>query len=251
MMLVGIAAYLSGVGDIGRPFTFTTEEAVALAIIASASVAFYALIGFEHSVNVAEEARDPSRVYPRALLGGLAVAGVIYILVSFVATLVVDTGTLVGSTGPLLEVVKLGPLSFLAPPQLFSLKALIAITNTALINMIMASRVAYGMARQGVVPCVLGRVHKSRRTPWVAIVFVTLITLILVSTGNLSALSQTTVALLLIVFTLVNIAVLVLRRDPVGHHHFRTPTVLPILGALTSLPCSPSRGPASSFGRGC
>ena len=114
----------------------------------------------------------------------------------------------------------------------------------------MASRVAYGMARQGVVPSVLGRVHKSRRTPWVAIVFVTLITLILVSTGNLSALSQTTVALL-IVFTLVNIAVLVLRRDPVGHHHFRTPTVLPILGALTSLPCSPSRRPASSFGRGC
>ena len=233
--VVGIAAYASGIGDLGRPFTFSAETAAPLAVVAGASIAFYAMLGFEDSVNVAEEAHDPVRNYPRALLGGLAVAGVVYVVVAFVAALVVNPGTLAGSTGPLLEVVALGPLSFLAPPQLFSFIALLAITNTALINLIMASRVVYGMARQGVVPGALGKIHRARRTPWVAIAFTTLIPLVLVTTGDTSDLAQTTVALLLAVFTIVNVSVLVLRRDRVEHRHFKAPVVIPLLGAASCL----------------
>jgi amino acid transporter len=104
-----------------------------------------------------------------------------------------------------------------------------------LINMIMASRLIYGMAQQGIVPRGMGRVHGERRTPWVAIVFVAALAMLLLSLGDLESLADTTVLLLLLVFVCVNAAVLVLRRDPVGHDHWRAPTVLPLLGAAACL----------------
>ena len=108
--------------------------------------------------------------------------------------------------------------------------ALIAITNTALANLIMGSRVLYGMAREGVMPALLGRVHRGRHTPWVAILFVMLVMFALVTTGGVADLANTTVVLLLLVFVVVNVAVLVLRRNRVNHDHFTTPAVIPVLG---------------------
>jgi APA family basic amino acid/polyamine antiporter len=103
----------------------------------------------------------------------------------------------------------------------------------------MASRVIYGMADQGVLPVVFSRVHPGRRTPWVSILFTTLVVLTLLATigrnpDALDTLSTTTVVLLLLAFIMVNIAVLVLRNDEVEHEHFRTPSVFPILGILVS-----------------
>ena len=121
------------------------------------------MIGFEDSVNVAEETREPSRNYPRALFGGIAVAGVLYLLVTLTASYVVPTGQLSGSDAPLLEVVELGPLGI--STELFSFIALMAVANSALINMIMASRVVYGMADQGIVAGVFSRVLPGRQTP--------------------------------------------------------------------------------------
>jgi amino acid transporter len=98
----------------------------------------------------------------------------------------------------------------------------------------MASRLVYGMSREGVLPPFLGRVHAVRRTPYVAIGFTTLLSFGLITfVGAVPALGGTTALLLLCVFTVVNIAVLVLRRDPVEHAHFRTPTFLPIIGAIS------------------
>jgi amino acid transporter len=109
-----------------------------------------------------------------------------------------------------------------------------AVANSALINMLMASRLVYGMSREHVLPPLLGRVHATRRTPFVAIAFTTLLAFALITfVGNVPALGGTTALLLLCVFSVVNIAVLVLRKDRVGHDHFRTPTFLPILGAIT------------------
>jgi basic amino acid/polyamine antiporter, APA family len=89
------------------------------------------------------------------------------------------------------------------------------------------------MSRERVLPAVLGKVHRTRRTPYIAILFTTLLALGLITfVGEVPALGGTTALLLLCVFTVVNIAVLVLRRDRVEHQHFRTPTILPILGAL-------------------
>jgi APA family basic amino acid/polyamine antiporter len=101
--------------------------------------------------------------------------------------------------------------------------------------MIMASRLLYGMAEQGIMPRMLGWTHQTRKTPWVAILFTTLLAVALVITGDVGELANTTVLLLLVSFTLVNIAVLILRREPVGHRHFSVPSWVPALGAVTCL----------------
>ncbi|MDP8926147.1 MAG: APC family permease [Actinomycetota bacterium] len=233
IVLIGIVTLSSGVGDPSRAFEFEGGMSVPIAILAGAALAFYALIGFEDSVNVAEETQNPVRTYPRILFGGLLLTGFIYLLVTIIASMVVPTDQLAGSSGPLLEVVSEGTLG--VPLWLFSAIALLALINGALINMIMASRLVYGMGEEGVMPSVFSRVHRGRRTPWVAIIFTTLIALGLISTGNLGTLASTTVVLLLLVFIVVNVAVLVLRRDRVEHDHFRAPSVFPILGILVSI----------------
>ena len=233
IVLIGIATLSTGSGEPARALEFNEGTSVSIAILSGAALAFYALIGFEDSVNVAEETQNPSRIYPRVLFGGLVTAGVIYLLVTFTASMVVDTETLASSSGPLLEVVRAGPLAI--PTQLFAAIALFAVANGALINMIMASRVIYGMADQGVIPSVFARVHRGRRTPWVSIVFTTLIVMVLISTGDIGDLARATVLLLLLVFIVVNVCVFVLRRDRVEHEHFRTPSIFPILGILVSL----------------
>jgi amino acid transporter len=235
VVVVALAAIGEGTGgvDAGRVFDFEEGETVVLAIMGGAGLAFFALIGFEDAVNLAEETHDPSRSFPRALFGGLLIAGAVYLLVTIVASIVVPTGRLAGSSGPLLEVVQEGPLSL--PTRLFSGIALFALANGALINMIMASRLLYGMSRERILPAAFGRVHRRRQTPWVAIVVTTALAMILIVSGDLSELADTTVLLLLFVFTAVNVAVLVLRRDAVQHRHFRAPTAIPAMGAVVSV----------------
>src|SRR4051812_17716361 len=178
-----------------------------------------------------EEGRSP-RSYGRALFGGLAVAGLIYLAVAFTASMVVPTDELADSSGPLLRVVETAGLDGPIVPKLFALVALVAITNTALINMLMASRLVYGMAKQRILPPVLGRVQARRRTPHFAIGATTALGLLLAATGDLSDLADTTVLLLLCVFLVVNVSVLVLRREPGKPGAFRAPTAMPVLGAL-------------------
>lgn len=233
IVAVGVAALGDGDADFSRNFEFKQGESVFLAIVGGASLAFYALIGFEDSVNVAEETRDPARAFPRALFGGLAIAGVIYLLVTMTASMVVPTGQLSGSSGPLLEVVRQGPLDISL--DLFAFIALLAVANGALINMIMASRLVYGMARRDIIPPVFASVLSGRRTPHVAIALTTLIAAALISTGDIGDLADTTVLLLLAVFAIVNVTVLVLRRDEVAGPHFRAPSILPVIGAVVSL----------------
>ena len=100
--------------------------------------------------------------------------------------------------------------------------------------MIMASRLLYGMAEEHVMPRAFGRVHPRRQTPWVSIVFTTVVAMLLVSIGELDDLATVTVMLLLLVFALVNVSVLVARRDAVAHDHFVAPTFAPILGITIS-----------------
>ena len=233
IIAIGVYALLSGQGEPARALEFHPANGAFLGVLGGTALAFYALLGFEDSVNLAEESKDPQRDFPRALFGGLIVAAVIYVAVAFTATMLVDTKTLTSSTGPLLEVVKVAGFAF--PPKLFALIALLAVGNTALINMLMASRLVYGMAREGIVPKVFAAVHPATSTPWVSIVFTVGIAAVLVATGDVGNLADTTVLLLLCVFTMVNVAVLILRRDRVEHDHFRAPSWMPVLGALVCL----------------
>ncbi|MER5634064.1 APC family permease [Streptomyces nitrosporeus] len=236
ILAIGAYAVMTGGGEPSRLTQFEgggTGYALITGVLGATALGFFAFVGFEDSVNMAEETEDPARTFPRAIFIGVGVTGAVYVLVALISSLLVAPGTLERSSGPLLEVVKAGGVDF--PPELFALIALFAVTNSALINIMMASRLCYGMANERILPPAMGRVLAGRRTPWVGIVFVTLLAVGLVCTGEIEGLGDTTSFLLLCVFAMVNIAVLVLRKDPVGHRHFRAPTALPVLGAVASL----------------
>jgi amino acid transporter len=245
VIFVGLWAFTRG-GDVdfSRVIAFDTAENknAFLAVTTATSLAFFAMVGFEDSVNMAEETKDPAKIFPKMLLSGLGIAGVVYIIVAIVAVALVPIGTLEASETPLVEVVKAGAPG-LPIEQILPFISMFAVANTALINMLMASRLIYGMAKQHVLPPVLGTVHPSRRTPWVAILFTTSIAfgLILYVTAfanekAISVLGGTTSLLLLAVFAVVNVAVLVLRKDVQAEGaHFKTPTWLPVVGFVASL----------------
>ncbi|HEU0101051.1 MAG TPA: APC family permease [Mycobacteriales bacterium] len=234
LIVIGIGAWAlgGGQGDTSRLLEFDTPDGEGAfgAVTAATALAFFAMVGFEDSVNMAEETKDPVRIFPKVMLAGLCLTGVIYILVAISSVALVSPEELGEGDAPLLKVVAAGAPGF--PLTLFAFITMFAVANSALINMLMASRLLYGMARERVLPAFLGRVHPGRRTPWVGILFTTGIAFGLVWLADLAALGGTTSLLLLCVFTIVNIAVLVLRRDPVEHAHFRAPTVIPVIGAL-------------------
>jgi amino acid transporter len=235
IIFIGLAAIAAGQGDVSRVLEIKTpgdNGAWFWPVIAATTLAFFAMVGFEDSVNMAEESKDPTRIFPKVLLAGLVITGIIYALVSISAITLVPADQLAQGETPLLEVVEAGAPSF--PLGIFAFITMFAVANTALINMLMASRLIYGMGREGVLPAAFGRVHAARRTPHVAIAFTTLLAFALITfVGAIPALGGTTALLLLCVFVVVNVAVLVLRSDRVAHEHFTTPTFLPILGALS------------------
>ncbi|MYT82357.1 amino acid/polyamine/organocation transporter, APC superfamily [Streptomyces sp. MnatMP-M77] len=233
LLVIGLGVYivLRGDGDTGRLTELGTEhEGPVAALLSGAVLAYYSFVGFETSVNVAEETRDPRRSYPRALFGALLTAGAVYALVGVAAAVAVPTEKLTKSSGPLLEVVRTAGG---VPAELFSAIALVAVANGALLTGIMSSRLAYGMARDGLLPRFLTKVLPGRRTPWAAIAATSALSLLLALTGDVSTLASTLVLLLLVVFFLVNTSLLILRRDTVPQDHFRAPTILPVLGALS------------------
>ncbi len=246
VIVVGLWAFTQGGDnlDFSRIVMFENEgeRSTFVAVTAATSLAFFAMVGFEDSVNMAEETKDPVRIFPKVLLSGLTIAGIVYVLVSIIAVALVPIGDLTASKTPLVDVVEAAAPG-LPIGTLFPFITMFAVSNTALINMLMASRLIYGMARQRVLPPVLGSVHKTRRSPWVAILFTTSIAFGLIfyvaafaSDSAISVLGGTTSLLLLAVFAIVNVAVLVLRRDvQAAGGHFKTPTVLPVIGCIASL----------------
>ena len=225
--------FRSGEADLGRAMTFKAGIDPAVAVLSEALLAFYSFVGFETSANLAEEIRNVRTTYPRALFGALLIAGAIYMGVAIAAAAVMPVEQLLHSSAPLLEVVKASGLGI--PPRLFAFIALVAVANGALLTMIMSSRLAYGMARQGLLPGPLTYVLPTRRTPGVAILVTSVLAVILTLTGSLATLAQTVVLLLLFVFISTNLAVLVLRKDKVQTPHFRVPTWVPVLGIASCL----------------
>ncbi len=235
VIVIGVAALSDGQGDLSNAFTFDGHSGSLVgAALAGTALAFYALIGFEDSVNVAEEAKDPVRDYPLALFGGILIAGAIYLIIGVLAPAVLPTDVLTDTENgtPLISLATTGPLAVDA--QLFAVIGILALANGALINMIMASRLVYGMSVQAIVPRVFSKVHPTRRTPYTAILFTTALAMALASTGSVADLASTTVVLLLTVFTFVNVAVLVLRGDRIDRDHFEAGAIVPIIGAVAS-----------------
>ncbi|MFL0458898.1 APC family permease [Kytococcus sedentarius] len=222
--------------DFSRAMMFETsgDKNAFLAATAGTSLAFFAMVGFEDSVNMAEETKDPIKTFPKIMLSGLVLTAVIYVLVSITAVALVPVGELSQGDTPLLQVVQVGAPN-LPIDTIYPFIAMFAVANTAVINMLMASRLLYGMAKQEVLPRPLALVHKGRQSPWVAIVVTTLLAVGLITfVGKVSALGGTTALLLLAVFALVNVACIVLRKrdHEIDHDYFKAPGWLPWVGAI-------------------
>ena len=233
IIVIGMMAISSGAGDVSRALEFKQADdgGVVWPIIAGTTLAFFAMVGFEDSVNMAEECKDPVRHFPKVLLAGLVITGVIYVAVAVSAITLVPADKLGEGETPLLQVVAAGAPDF--PLWVFGIITMFAVANSALINMLMASRLIYGMSNVHVLPPAFGKVHPTRRTPYVAIAFTTLLAFGLITfVGAVPALGGTTALLLLCVFAVVNVAVVVLKRDKVEHTHFKTPVPLALLGAV-------------------
>lgn len=243
---IGVATIGRGDGDLSRITVFDNPEEKNLfaAVTIATAIAFFSMVGFEDSVNMVEETRDPVRIFPRVMLTGLGIAVIIYVLVAISVVAVIPAGQIGeprnAEAGILLDVVRTGAPD-IPIDRIFPFMTVFAVANTALINMLMASRLIYGMARQDVLPRPLGRVSSGRQAPYFAIGFTTVLALALIVYVRLqsestvvAALSGTTSLLLLAVFTVVNIACLVLRRrEPRARGEgFRAWGPIPVIGAV-------------------
>ncbi|MCC9195203.1 APC family permease [Arthrobacter sp. zg-Y916] len=233
VIFVAAVVLTSGNGEPSRLLEFAPDIPPLEGAFAASIVAFFSFLGFEAAANMAEEVRNPSKSYPRALFGAISTAGLVYLLIALGAVIVLPPAELAESTGPLLDVVAASGVGI--PPWLFSLIALIAIANGALLFMVMASRVGYGLAEAELLPRAFSRVLPGRRTPWVSIVVIAGLTIVLALTGNVASLAETTVLLLLLVFLSANVSVIVLKKDKVEHDHFTAPRFVPVLAIIASI----------------
>jgi APA family basic amino acid/polyamine antiporter len=244
---IGFFVIAKGDGDLGRVATFDSggDRGLFLAVTVATAIAFFAMVGFEDSVNMVEETQDPLRIFPRVMLTGLGIAVTVYILVAISVIAVIpqsDIESVVAEEGRvLLNVVSTGAPD-LPIDKIFPFLTVFAVANTALINMLMASRLLYGLAHQDVLPRVLGKVLPERRTPYAGIAFSTALALglifavtFLADTSVIKALSGTTALLLLCVFAVVNVACVVLRRDPAADRGFSAPWWSPYVAGAACL----------------
>lgn len=209
------------------------NDIATLLIMQGAVLAFFAFIGFEDMYNVAEEVREPERNVPLGLILAMAMAATLYVAVAVTTVSVVPWQELAEAPGPITEVVARAAPAI--PPIAFTLITLFAVANTALVNYITSSRLIYGMARQGLLPEVLGNVHAERRTPHYAILGLFVVLAPLALLGTIAELAAATVLLLLFVFTVVNSALFVLkRRKGEKKGRFEVPLFVPAAGALVS-----------------
>ncbi len=201
-------------------------------IFAASLLAFFAFVGFEDMANVAEEVKDPVRTIPKAILLTLILATVLYLGTSMTVLLVVPIDVLSASAAPL-------SLVFSEAPELikqgFSAVAIVATVNGVLIQMIMASRVIYGLADRGHLPKTLATVPQTTQTPVVATLLVVATILFLTQTLPIGILAERTSQIVLGVFVLVNVSLILLKMKPSkSEEHFHVPLFVPILGVITS-----------------
>jgi len=197
------------------------------AVASAAILAFYAFLGFEDMVNVAEEVRDVRRVMPLAILITLGITALLYVLVAVVAVATVPPAELGAAEAPLSLVLERSG----GPAALMGVIALFALLNGALIQVIKAARVLFGLAREGILPERLGRIHARTRTPVFATLFATFVVALLALSLPLATLAQATANVTLVTFALANFALLrVKRRGPAPSGVPSVPMWVPAIG---------------------
>ncbi|WP_254821528.1 APC family permease [Haloglomus halophilum] len=182
-------------------------------IVAATFLVFFAYLGFGSIVNVAEETRDATRTVPRAILLSIGITTVLYVLVAFSAVGLVDWRALGASASPLALVAEAG--SGAVAGSVVGAIALTSTANTVLILLVSTSRLLYGVSKSEYrsFPTVFSRIHAGRRTPYLAVALVGGLTIPFVLLGDLGQVAALANAALLVVFVMVNVALLKLRFD--------------------------------------
>jgi APA family basic amino acid/polyamine antiporter len=207
----------------------------ALSGVAFASLlAFFAFIGFEDLANVVEEAKMPHRDIPRAMVLTLVISTVLYVAVAAIAVAAVPVDRLAASHAPLSLVFQ--AVASVSPATI-SVIAIFATLNTILAQLTMAARVVYGMAKQGDLPGIAGRVHPKTATPLIATALIVAATLALALLVPFERLAEGTSLATLVVFALVNLSLLRLRHRKMHSPgpHVRVPLWVPVAGLATCL----------------
>ena len=201
-------------------------------IVAGGFLAFYAFLGFEDMVNVVEEVKDPQRNMPLGIILSLIVASLFYVLVALVAILNVSPLELAESNAPLALVYNTVTGQ---DPVLITIISLFAVVNGALIQIIMISRMLYGMSKQGWLPTLFSRVQEQTKTPVIATVFVGIVVWVFALLFPLVILAKITSFLVLLVFVFVNVSLIQVRRKAEGlNKNGRYPLWIPYAGAISS-----------------
>jgi basic amino acid/polyamine antiporter, APA family len=237
----------NGMADITIGFAGETGLQLIPLLLSSAAIIFFAFIGFENIANITEEVKNPTKNVPRAIILALVFSTLIYVLVSVVAVSVVTPQELVFSSNVDNELSH-GPLAIVAEEAIMpgfgfwlSLIALFATFNTALILLIVGSRLLYGLSKQSLLPEKLSICHSKTKTPYIAIIVATLISLLFVSLGKLAVLGALTTMCTFLMFFGVNIALVAVRYKTKVISSIRSPInigkmpVLALLGAVFCL----------------
>jgi APA family basic amino acid/polyamine antiporter len=207
-------------------------------VFSAAALVFFAFLGFEEVVKFSEETVRPERTIPRALLIAFSLCTLLYILVSFSAVSVIGWEGLAASEAPFtaVAIAVWGEAGALA----LSVIALFATANTVLLLLLAASRISYGMARSGTLPRPLSKVHRTRRTPYIAVITVSLASMVFLFLGDIGTVANVTNFTLFVTFAVVNGSVIILRlKRPDRARPFTIPgavrsvPVIPLLGILS------------------
>ncbi len=198
----------------------------------SAIICFYAFLGFEDMVNVAEEIQDVRRTLPRAILLTLSITALLYVAVAMTAVLLVTPDELGQASAPLTLVFERAG----GNPAMLSLIALVALLNGALIQIIKASRVVYGLSARGMLPQRLAYIHPRLQTPVMATVLITAMASVFATTLPLASLAELTSIITLCTFAAANFSLIVIKwREQEAPSTFKVPLWIPIAGVIASL----------------
>ena len=211
-----------------------TDTSALVAVFTTSLVAFFAFIGFDDVVNLVEETKNPTRTMPLAIVITLVIATVLYFLVAMVAVLLVPLDTLSQSSAPIsLMFESLTGIS----PLVISLIAIVATLNGVIIQIVMASRVVYGMAKKGSLPQRLAEVNSRTHTPVIATLIITAISGILAIFFPIGKLAEFTTSLILLVFTFVNLSLVILKiqKSPVPAGIYTVRVWVPIGGTISCI----------------
>lgn len=199
-------------------------------LLVGSFLAFYAFIGFEDMVNLAEEVKSPRRTLPRAILIAIAVSTLLYMAVAALAVRTTSVEVLAQSEAPLASIVSSAGYS----PAFIGVISMFAVVNGALVQIIMASRLLYGIAKKGMAPRVFVRVSARTRTPVFTTLLVGAIILVFALWLPLVVLAQVTAFIMLVIFSLVNLSLVAIkvRGAKAEEGAISYPLWMPVVGFL-------------------